>query len=329
MHAFRRARSSSCAAMMLRLVGDGEGDAAVRRRAPLAELDLERNEDVGERARDAGGEPARHDRRGVVEVAHEALLREWPRLREWIDEDADGRRLRRHLTHAATDWDTAGRDQGELYRGARLAAALDWSADARARAEPARARVRGREPRRVGAGDEARATHEPAARGCCSPASPSSWRRRSPAASSRSSSAGEARGAETAQLAQRLGAQALVENDLDLSLLLARQAIAIDDTPQTRGSLLAALPRAPAAIGIMHGSEDALLWGIALSPDGTTLAVADFYNGILFFDARTYEQIGEPLDVGRWVECVAYSPDGRTLAIGGGSFVYARRCAHA
>ena len=51
---------------------------------------------------------------------------------------------------------------------------------------------------------------------------------------------GEARDAETAQLAQRLGAQALVEEDLDLSLLLARQAVAIDDSPQTRGYLLAA-----------------------------------------------------------------------------------------
>ena len=60
----------------------------------------------------------------------------------------------------------------------------------------------------------------------------------------------------------------------------------------------------------MHGSEDALLWDSNLSPDGATLAVSDFYNGILFFDARTYEQIGEPLDVGGWVECVAYSPDG-------------------
>ena len=60
---------------------------------------------------------------GSVEVAHEALLREWPRLRDWIEEDTEGRRLRRHITQAATEWDAAGRDQGELYRGARLAAA--------------------------------------------------------------------------------------------------------------------------------------------------------------------------------------------------------------
>ena len=34
---------------------------------------------------------------GAVEVAHEALLREWPRLRGWLEEDAEGRRLHRHL----------------------------------------------------------------------------------------------------------------------------------------------------------------------------------------------------------------------------------------
>ena len=66
---------------------------------------------------------------GTVEVAHEALLREWPRLREWIEEDAEGRRLRGHITQAAAEWDAARRDEGELYRGARLVAALDWSTD--------------------------------------------------------------------------------------------------------------------------------------------------------------------------------------------------------
>ena len=65
---------------------------------------------------------------GAVEIAHEALLREWPRLRGWLEEDADGRRLHRHLADAARDWDERGRDPGELYRGARLAAALEWRA---------------------------------------------------------------------------------------------------------------------------------------------------------------------------------------------------------
>ena len=67
--------------------------------------------------------------RGTVEVAHEALFREWPRLEGWLDEDAQGRRVRAHLTEAAHEWDDSGRTPGELYRGARLAAVLDWTGE--------------------------------------------------------------------------------------------------------------------------------------------------------------------------------------------------------
>ena len=83
-----------------------------------------------------------------------------------------------------------------------------------------------------------------------------------------------ARDAETAQVAQRLGAQALVEEDLDRSLVLARQAVAIDDSPQTRSYLFAALRRYPAVAGIMHGRSNPLR-SIAVSPDGRTLAVGN------------------------------------------------------
>ena len=64
---------------------------------------------------------------GAAEVAHEALLREWPRLRSWLEEDRDGRRLHHRVAAAAIDWDASGRDPTELYRGTRLEAALDWS----------------------------------------------------------------------------------------------------------------------------------------------------------------------------------------------------------
>ena len=30
---------------------------------------------------------------GVVEIAHEALARAWPRLRTWLDEDMEGQRI--------------------------------------------------------------------------------------------------------------------------------------------------------------------------------------------------------------------------------------------
>ncbi len=55
-----------------------------------------------------------------VEIAHEALIRHWPRLRTWLADDRDGHRIRRRLTEAATEWDRHERDVGLLYRGARL-----------------------------------------------------------------------------------------------------------------------------------------------------------------------------------------------------------------
>jgi WD40 repeat protein len=65
---------------------------------------------------------------GTAEVTHEALLREWPRLAAWLDEDREGRRLHRQLTDAASGWQSEGRDPAALYRGSRLAAAEEWSA---------------------------------------------------------------------------------------------------------------------------------------------------------------------------------------------------------
>ena len=64
----------------------------------------------------------------TVEVAHEALIREWPRLRDWLNEDREGLRLHRHLTEAAHDWELLEHDPGALYRGARLSQANEWAA---------------------------------------------------------------------------------------------------------------------------------------------------------------------------------------------------------
>ena len=228
-------------AIMLRLVGEGEGDAPVRRRAPLAELDLERNEDVADVLATLADSRLVTVGEGSVEVAHEALLREWPRLREWIEEDAEGRRLRRHITQAATEWDAAGRDQGELYRGARLAAALDWTADHALDAQRARARVRHREPRGLRAGDEAGPAHEPAPSRRCSPGSRSCWPRPSRAGSSPSSSAARRATRRRPSSPSASARRRSSRRTSTVSLLLARQAVAIDDSPQTRGYLLAAL----------------------------------------------------------------------------------------
>jgi DNA-binding SARP family transcriptional activator/WD40 repeat protein len=63
---------------------------------------------------------------GVVELAHEALARAWPRLQDWLEEDVEGQRILRHLSIAADTWDSMGRPDSEVYRGTRLTKAVEW-----------------------------------------------------------------------------------------------------------------------------------------------------------------------------------------------------------
>jgi len=60
------------------------------------------------------------------ELAHEALARAWPRLQTWLEDDAEGQRILRHLVTQADDWDALGRPDSELYRGTRLDLAREW-----------------------------------------------------------------------------------------------------------------------------------------------------------------------------------------------------------
>jgi len=62
-----------------------------------------------------------------AEVSHEALIREWPTLRAWLEEDRQGFQLHRQLTEAALSWESMDRDESALYRGARLTNTLEWS----------------------------------------------------------------------------------------------------------------------------------------------------------------------------------------------------------
>jgi WD40 repeat protein/transcriptional regulator with XRE-family HTH domain len=110
-----------------RLVHVSDTAASTRRRVPRSEL-LELHADaqavldafIEKRLITAGAED--------VEIAHEALLHAWPRLRQWIDSDSIGLRTHRQLTAAAEIWRGAGRDPGALYSGGRLAAAEEWAA---------------------------------------------------------------------------------------------------------------------------------------------------------------------------------------------------------
>lgn len=115
--------------LFTRLVTPGEGVEDTRRRALRSELTMVSDNVIdsfgGRRLLSFDRDPV--TRAPTVEVAHEALIREWPRLRTWLDEDRDGLRVLRHLTTATKGWEEANRDPGELYRGSRLDSALEWA----------------------------------------------------------------------------------------------------------------------------------------------------------------------------------------------------------
>jgi hypothetical protein len=124
--------------IFLRLTELGEGTEDTRRRATLNELARQAEEAAALR----GVLNTLAEARLITlsedsaEVAHEALIREWQRLHEWLAQDRDGLRLHRHLTETAAEWEGRVRDPGELYRGARLAQAREWAASNDRRLNP-------------------------------------------------------------------------------------------------------------------------------------------------------------------------------------------------
>ena len=335
------AEQAAARRILVRLADTGEAGLPVRRRVPLAEVAAP-GDQAARRALDvlvarrlvtAGDD--------TVEVAHEALLSHWPRLARWLEEDEQGRALRRHLAPAAREWAQSGRPDAELYRGARLASALDWAGghagdlnaieeeflaasraaadrelreqreradrEARAHAQEAQARVRearaGRRLRVVLAGVMALLLFSAVAGALAV------QQRGQARAAQRSAEAAE-RSAE----ARRLGARALTEPGLDRSLLLAAAAVRTDPSLETEGDLITALQRSPHALRQIRTSSDGLL-GVAVSPDGHTLATSGDNGTLVFWDTRTMRRIGNPVQIGAGSGGIAFSPDGRRVAV--------------
>ncbi|MBY8861217.1 hypothetical protein K7711_32400 [Nocardia sp. CA2R105] len=67
--------------------------------------------------------------RDTARISHEALLRAWPRLRGWIDNDREWLRRHQQLTDDAHVWEQSGRDPSLLYRETRLAALRQRAAE--------------------------------------------------------------------------------------------------------------------------------------------------------------------------------------------------------
>ncbi len=125
--------------LMLRLVTPGEGTEDTRRRVFTTELSsIAPDGQVLERALNTFGkyrlltfdrDPI--TRSPTVEVAHEALIRTWDRLRAWLNTSRDDLLMHRRLIAATADWLEAGRDTSFLLTGSRLEQFESWSGESR------------------------------------------------------------------------------------------------------------------------------------------------------------------------------------------------------
>jgi len=120
--------------MFLRLVTLGEGTEDTRRRVLITELfSMNVDDDTIQHILDEFGkyrlltfdrDPI--TRAPTVEVAHEALIRQWQLLRGWLDANRDGLRVQRRVQLASTEWQNMGRDDSFLASGMRLAQFEEW-----------------------------------------------------------------------------------------------------------------------------------------------------------------------------------------------------------
>ncbi len=120
--------------ILLRLTEPGEGTEDTRRRATFNELlptgaSSDSVETVVNRLADARLVVTSESDSGeeIVDVSHEALIRGWPRLQAWIEENPAALRVHRRLTETATEWAAAERDPSYLFAGQRLDEASAWA----------------------------------------------------------------------------------------------------------------------------------------------------------------------------------------------------------
>ncbi|BAY26639.1 WD-repeat protein [Calothrix sp. NIES-2100] len=114
--------------IFIQLVHPGEGTEDTRRLAIRAEVG-EENWDLVTRLADARLVVTGWDEKTgleTVEIVHEALIRSWEKLHQWMQQDRNFRQWQELLRIAMRTWESSGFDEGALLRGKPLTDAEDW-----------------------------------------------------------------------------------------------------------------------------------------------------------------------------------------------------------
>ncbi|KAA6213902.1 hypothetical protein CP973_32525 [Streptomyces albofaciens JCM 4342] len=296
-------------AVFLRLTALGEGTEDTRRRLFRRELDgLADPHEIDGLLRKLADARLIVLSDSTVEVAHEAVIRAWPRLRHWLDEDREALRTHRRLTAAAEAWHELGRDAGALYRGAQLAGAQSW---ARAHGSALNAleadflhsatradRRRGRRARWLTATLGALLVLALIAAGLA-------FQQQADAEAQRRIAVSRQYAAEAGELRREQPQAAALT-----ALYGYRQA----PTAEARGSLLSAYAAYRANQFTEHtGAVNA----VAFSRDGRTLATGSVDRTVKLWDTTTNHMLGTLIGHVGPVYALAFSPDGRILATAG------------
>jgi WD40 repeat protein len=278
----------------------------VSRAMLLAELPVGDQETAGRLLDELGKRRLVTADAGKVQIAHEALLRHWPKLAAWLQEDRDWQQAEQRLAEQAHEWAAHGRNPGRLLRGTQLAL-LKEQLDSRRRAElgdTEKAFVREAERR------EARARR--------------AWRSLLAGLAALAIVAGglaavayhdAAVASQQRTLAQagQLDAQAasLRSSDPGKSLLLSLEAYRVQPNPDSLSSLLSAQANfSPDPLANPAGPAHA----VAYDPAAPLLAVAGHDDAVTLWDTQGRRWLSTRLRGGSPFYAVAFDSGGSLLA---------------